>query len=51
VLKDPGTLLDYHRADGGRPLANPPVEIDATRDALARVLDQAADARERGAEG
>ena len=39
VLKDPGLLLDYHRAGNEAPLANPPLEIDATLDALARVLD------------
>jgi threonine synthase len=51
VLKDPGALLDYHRdgaaADGGpRAFANPPVEIDATLDAVARTIDAA---REGGA--
>src|SRR4028119_1527594 len=40
VLKDPGILLDVHRAGGpegtaARPWANAPVEIDATADALA----------------
>jgi threonine synthase len=49
VLKDPGVLLDVHRAaaaadHGGpaRPWANPPVEIDATADALERAVAGAA---------
>ncbi len=47
VLKDPGVLLEVHRAGaaGGaapRPWANPPVEIDATADALARAVDATA---------
>ena len=41
VLKDPGLLLDYHRVGGTAPGANPPVEIDATPDALARAVDAA----------
>ncbi len=46
VLKDPGLLLDYHRAasdaSGATPSgANPPVEIDATPDALARAVETA----------
>ena len=41
VLKDPGLLLDYHRAGNDEPGANPPVEIDATPDALARAVDAA----------
>ncbi|HEY0776825.1 MAG TPA: threonine synthase [Gemmatirosa sp.] len=41
VLKDPGLLLDYHRAGNTAPGANPPVEIDATPDALARAVDAA----------
>jgi threonine synthase len=47
VLKDPGALLDYHRegatGDGGEPraFANPPVEVDATLDAVARAIDAA----------
>lgn len=45
VLKDPGLLLDYHRAGSTAPLANPPVTIDATLDALARVVDGAAEGR------
>ena len=42
VLKDPGVLLDYHR-EGGEPraFANPPVEIEATLDAVARAIDSA----------
>ena len=43
VLKDPGLLLEYHRAGSTAPGANPPVEIDATPAALARAV---ADARE-----
>jgi threonine synthase len=48
VLKDPGVLLDVHRAAAGhhdgpaRPWANPPVEIDATADALERAVAGAA---------
>jgi hypothetical protein len=49
VLKDPGVLLDVHRAADGanddapaRPWANPPVEIDATADALERAVAGAA---------
>ncbi|MGZ8468827.1 MAG: threonine synthase, partial [Gemmatirosa sp.] len=41
VLKDPGVLLDYHRADHVAPLVNAPIEVDATLDALARVMDAA----------
>lgn len=41
VLKDPGVLLDYHCAGSVAPGANPPVEIDATPDALARAVDAA----------
>ncbi|GJG86492.1 threonine synthase [Gemmatimonadetes bacterium T265] len=41
VLKDPGLLLDYHRAGSTAAGANPPVEVDATPDALARVVDAA----------
>ncbi len=45
VLKDPGALLDYHAAGsarpaGTRPLANPPIEVDPSLDAIARVLDR-----------
>jgi hypothetical protein len=40
VLKDPGILLDLHRAGAGIvPNANPPIEIDADLGALARVLE------------
>ena len=52
VLKDPGVLLDVHRASAsgdapnddapnsaaGRPWANPPLEIDATAEALDRAV-------------
>ena len=41
VLKDPGLLLDYHRAGSPAPGANPPIEIDATPDALARAVEDA----------
>ena len=41
VLKDPGALLEYHREGSTLPLANAPVEVDATVDAVARVLDEA----------
>ncbi len=54
VLKDPGVLLAVHAAaaDGAaaRPWTNPPVEIDATEDALARAVD-AAGARPTAAAG
>jgi threonine synthase len=43
VLKDPGTLLDYHRAGRELARANPPLEIDATAEALERVLDATAE--------
>jgi hypothetical protein len=45
VLKDPGILLDVHRAappDAAHPWANPPVEIDATPEALERAVAGAA---------
>lgn len=42
VLKDPGILLDYHRAGHAAPLVNAPVEIDATLDGLARAIDAVA---------
>ncbi|MDF1503714.1 threonine synthase [Roseisolibacter sp. H3M3-2] len=42
VLKDPGVLLDYHRAGRDAPLVNAPVEIDATLDGLARAIDAVA---------
>ena len=38
ILKDPGILIDYHN-DGKRALANPPLEIDASIEAVERVLD------------
>jgi threonine synthase len=41
VLKDPGVLLDVHRAGTPRAWANPPVEIDATADALERAVAEA----------
>ena len=44
VLKDPGAVLDAHA--GGAPVANRPVEVDATRDAVAAVLDRLARSRE-----
>ncbi|HKR09145.1 MAG TPA: threonine synthase [Gemmatimonadaceae bacterium] len=37
ILKDPGILIDYHK-DAKKPLANPPLEIEASVDAVARVL-------------
>jgi threonine synthase len=47
VLKDPGSLLDYHQQGEPRqPMANPPLEVDADVRAVARVLEQMrADAR------
>jgi threonine synthase len=42
VLKDPGALLRYHQEVTPRPAhANPPVEIEATVDAVEQVLDRA----------
>ncbi len=39
VLKDPDAVTDYHRAtDPRRPLANPPIEIEARVSEVARVL-------------
>ena len=40
VLKDPGVLLDYHRADHDAPLVNAPVEVDATLAALAAAIER-----------
>ena len=40
ALKDPGALVDYHAAGSDRPLANPPIEVDASLDAIARVVDR-----------
>jgi threonine synthase len=40
VLKDPGVLLDYHRAGHDAPLVNAPIEVDATLDALAGVIER-----------
>ena len=37
ILKDPGILIDYHQ-DATRAMANPPIEIDASLDAVERVL-------------
>jgi threonine synthase len=37
ILKDPGILIDYHK-EAQRPLANPPIEIDASLSAVERVL-------------
>jgi threonine synthase len=42
VLKDPGALVDYHAAGSDRPLANAPIEVDASLDAIARVVDRLA---------
>ncbi|MFI5209067.1 MAG: threonine synthase [Gemmatimonadales bacterium] len=40
LLKDPGILLQYHReTEPPPPRANRPVEIDATLDAVARVVE------------
>ncbi len=38
ILKDPGILIDYHK-DAGQPMANPPIEIDATIDAVEQVIE------------
>jgi threonine synthase len=38
ILKDPGILIDYHK-DAKQARANPPFEIDASIDAVERVLD------------
>ena len=40
ILKDPGILLDYHK-DGSRPMANPPIEIDAEISAVEGLLKDA----------
>ena len=37
ILKDPGILIDYHK-DASRPLANPPIEIDASVEAVEHLL-------------
>jgi threonine synthase len=43
ILKDPGLLLDYHRAgEAAPPGANPPVEIEATLAAVEAALDRGA---------
>lgn len=42
VLKDPGTVVDYHTGKIGgphAPLANPPIRVAATRDAILEALD------------
>jgi threonine synthase len=39
VLKDPGILIDYHATGSTRPLANAPIEVEPSVDAIARVLD------------
>jgi threonine synthase len=40
VLKDPGALLRYHQELTPRPeYANPPIEIDASVEAVERVLE------------
>ncbi|MFL5482146.1 MAG: threonine synthase [Gemmatimonadaceae bacterium] len=38
ILKDPGILIDYHK-DGKQALANPPIEIDASIEAVEQVLE------------
>ena len=38
ILKDPAILIDYHK-DATHPLANPPLEIDASVEAVERVLE------------
>ena len=38
ILKDPAILIDYHK-DATNPLANPPLEIDASLEAVERVLE------------
>jgi hypothetical protein len=41
VLKDPGTLQWYHQERSPRPArANAPIEIDATVEAVERVLEK-----------
>ena len=41
VLKDPGALLRYHQETSPAPqYANPPIEIDATLEAVERVIDR-----------
>ncbi|HKG95460.1 MAG TPA: threonine synthase [Gemmatimonadaceae bacterium] len=42
ILKDPGLLLDYHKAGTKRARANPPVEIDATLGAVEEALSAVA---------
>jgi len=46
ILKDPGILIDYHK-DATRPLANPPLEIDASIEAVERALESDAIGRRR----
>jgi len=46
ILKDPGILIDYHK-DGKQSLANPPLEIDASIEAVERVLDFGATGQRR----
>lgn len=46
ILKDPGILIDYHK-DGKQALANPPLEIDASIEAVERVLDTGATGKRR----
>jgi len=38
ILKDPGILIDFHK-DAKERMANPPIEIDATTEAVARVIE------------
>lgn len=46
ILKDPGILIDYHK-DATHSLANPPIEIDASLEAVERVLDAGATGQRR----
>ncbi len=46
ILKDPGILIDYHK-DGTKALANPPLEIDASIEAVERVLEAGATGQHR----
>jgi threonine synthase len=45
VLKDPGMLVELHQQRDDFALANRPVAIDATVDAVARVIAQRSEAR------
>ena len=46
ILKDAGILIDYHK-DAKQARANPPLEIDASIDAVERVLDSGATSQRR----